>query len=436
MKAIVVSILMLVLSRSIVFSQSGWMQINSGTSSSLSNEFFLNENTGWICGSYGTIIKTTNKGANWILQQSNMNFEISDIHFINDNTGWAAGGVFVSPGTTDNRMNLCKTTNGGMNWNVILNETDFDNRLSVIYFSDAANGIALGRGGNGSVTTGVIRRTSNGGTNWSYNGFRSTVRKQIDSHSNIWIISKYADDTGHDTSYLQYSSDFGITWNTKLKTSQHAFLDFNLVDDSTIILLTRIDTNAFANGILLTTNAGTDWRLTAFFAGSAVFNLEFVDVNTGWSAGSRIYRTTDGGSNWLEQLNVYPLDINGVLMRDYKSGIAYGDQGILYTTSTGGIMNAVTYSSTTPKDFELYQNYPNPFNPMTIISYEIGKNSYVSIKIYDVSGKCVTTVVSEVKSAGRHEADFNASGLSSGLYFYSLLINGGIVSTKRMVLIR
>ncbi|MBK6876887.1 MAG: T9SS type A sorting domain-containing protein [Ignavibacteria bacterium] len=298
------------------------------------------------------------------------------------------------------------------------------------------NGIALGRGGNGSVTTGVIRRTSNGGTNWSYNGFRSTSRKQIDSHSNIWIISSYADDTGHDTSYLQYSSDFGITWNTKLKTSQHVFRDFNLVNDSTIMLLTRIDTNAFANGILLTTNAGTDWRVTTFFAGTAMFNLEFVDANTGWTAGSRIYRTTNGGSNWLEQLNVYPLDINGVLMRDYKSGIAYGDQGILYTTSTGGIMNAVTYSSTTPKDFELYQNYPNPFNPKTIINYEIEKNNYVSIKIYDVSGKYVTTVVSEVKSAGRHEADFNASGLSSGLYFYSLLINGGIVSTKRMVLIR
>ena len=111
MKAIVVSILMLMLSYSIVFSQNGWMQINSGTSNSLSNEFFLNENTGWICGSYGTIIKTTNKGANWILQQSNMNFELSDVHFINENTGWAAGGVFEFPGTTNNRMNICKTTN-------------------------------------------------------------------------------------------------------------------------------------------------------------------------------------------------------------------------------------------------------------------------------------------------------------------------------------
>jgi photosystem II stability/assembly factor-like uncharacterized protein len=433
MKALLVYLLLLSASSNI-FSQSGWMQISSGTSSSLSNEFFLNENTGWICGSYGTIIKTTNKGANWILQQSNMNFELSDIHFINVNTGWAAGGVFVSPGTADNRMNICKTTNGGLNWNVILSETDFDNRLSVIYFSDASNGIALGRGGNGSVTTGVIRRTSNGGTNWSYNGFRSTVMKQIDSQSNIWIISKYADDTGHDTSYLQYSSDFGITWNTKLKTSQHAFLDFNLVNDSTIILLTRVDTIAFANGILSTTNAGNDWRVTTFFAGTAVFNLEFVDVNTGWAAGSIIYRTTNGGSNWLEQLNVYPEDINGVLMRDHKSGIAYGDQGMLYTTSTGGIMNSISYSTATPKDFELCQNYPNPFNPLTIISYEIGKSNFVTIKVYDVSGKYVTTVVNEVKSAGRYEVEFNASELPSGLYFYSLLINGKIVSTKRMVL--
>lgn len=434
MKILMLLLLLMVSSHSNVFSQNGWIQISSGTSNSLTREFFLNENTGWICGSYGTIIKTSNKGINWILQQSNMNFDLSDIHFINENTGWAAGGIFVSPGTFENRMNICKTTNGGLNWNVILSETDFDNQLSVIYFQDAMNGIALGRGGNGSVTTGVIRRTSNGGTNWSYNGFRSTSRKQIDSHSNIWIISSYADDTGHDTSYLQFSSDFGITWNTKLKTSEHVFRDFNLVDDSTIILLTRVDTIAFANGILSSTNAGNDWRLTTFFAGTAVFNLEFVDANTGWSAGTRIYRTTDGGTNWLEQLNVYPLDINGVLMRDHKSGIAYGDQGMLYTTSTGGIMNAVTLSTSTPLDFQLYQNFPNPFNPKTIFNYEIGKNSIVTIKIYDVSGKYVTTVVNEVKSAGRYEVEFNASGLPSGLYFYSLLINGRIVSTKRMVL--
>ncbi len=436
MKTLMFSFLILISSCAIVFSQSGWIQINSGTSNSLSNEFFIDENTSWICGAYGTIMKTTNKGANWILQQSNMNFELKDIHFINENTGWAAGGIFVSPGTFENRMNICKTTNGGLNWSVILNETDFDNQLSVIYFVDAMNGIALGRGGNGSVTTGVIRKTSNGGTSWSYDGFRSTHHKQIDSHSNIWLTASYFDDTDHDTSYLLQSSDLGITWNTKLKTSDLSFIDFNVVDDSTIMILTFVDTIAFAEGILATTNAGTNWNLTTFNAGSAVFNLKFADANTGWAAGASIYRTTNGGSNWTQQLITYPMFFNGIYFRDYKSGLAFGDQGMLYSTSTGGIMNSSTSSYTTPAEFKLHQNYPNPFNPNTIINYELQSRNQVTLKVYDISGKMVTILADEVKNAGKYEVEFSAAFFSSGVYFYSLFIDGNIFETRRMVLLK
>ncbi len=436
MKVLILLLLLLVSSHSNVFSQSGWIQINSGTSNSLSKEFFIDVNTGWICGAYGTIIKTTNKGANWILQQSNMNFDLSDIHFINENTGWAAGGIFVSPGTFENRMNICKTTNGGLNWSLMLNETDFDNRLSVIYFSDAMNGIALGRGGNGSVTTGVIRRTSNGGTSWSYNSFQSTREKKIDPHSNIWITASYFDDTGHDTSYLLQSSDLGFTWNTKLKTSDLNFVDFNLIDDSTIVILTRVDSTAFVNGILATTNAGTNWNLTTFFAGSAVFNLKFVDANTGWAAGASIYRTTNGGSNWVLQLNTYPLFFNGFYFLDYKNGLAFGDQGMLYSTSTGGIMSSGASSQIAPAEFRLHQNYPNPFNPKTIINYELQNRNHVTLKVYNVSGKLVTTLADEVKNAGSYEVEFSAATFSSGVYFYSLFIDGNIVETRRMVLLK
>lgn len=87
------------------------------------------------------------------------------------------------------------------------------------------------------------------------------------------------------------------------------------------------------------------------------------------------------------------------------------------------------------KDFYLYQNYPNPFNPSTVIGYQLPVISYVTIKVYDVLGKEIITLVNEEKPAGNYEVDFNAEDLSSGVYFYQLQI-GDFISTKKMILLR
>lgn len=85
-----------------------------------------------------------------------------------------------------------------------------------------------------------------------------------------------------------------------------------------------------------------------------------------------------------------------------------------------------------PGDFELYQNFPNPFNPGTVISYQLSVNSNVTIKIYDILGNEVATLVNEEKQAGVHQVSFNAKNLSSGVYFYR--INAGNYSqTKKMI---
>lgn len=84
---------------------------------------------------------------------------------------------------------------------------------------------------------------------------------------------------------------------------------------------------------------------------------------------------------------------------------------------------------------ELHQNYPNPFNPVTNIRYQIAKNSFVLLKIYDVLGREVTTLVKENLKAGEYEVIFNGSRLASGIYFYKL-ITSGFTDTKRMVLIK
>ncbi|MBK9097155.1 MAG: T9SS type A sorting domain-containing protein [bacterium] len=86
-------------------------------------------------------------------------------------------------------------------------------------------------------------------------------------------------------------------------------------------------------------------------------------------------------------------------------------------------------------DFSLSQNFPNPFNPSTVIGYQLPVSSNVTIKVYDPLGREVTTLVNEEKSAGSYEVSFNASHLSSGLYFYRLQV-GSFVETKKMILLR
>jgi len=88
-----------------------------------------------------------------------------------------------------------------------------------------------------------------------------------------------------------------------------------------------------------------------------------------------------------------------------------------------------------PVQFTLSQNYPNPFNPSTRIEYAISTTQFVSLKVYDVLGNEVTTLVNEEKAAGSYEVDFNATGLPSGVYFYRLQ-SGSKVETKKMLLLK
>jgi hypothetical protein len=87
------------------------------------------------------------------------------------------------------------------------------------------------------------------------------------------------------------------------------------------------------------------------------------------------------------------------------------------------------------KEFSLEQNYPNPFNPATKIKFSIPKSEFVSLRVYDILGREVKVLVSENLSHGEYEADFDAKGLSSGMYYYSLRA-GDNVSVKKMVLVK
>ena len=87
------------------------------------------------------------------------------------------------------------------------------------------------------------------------------------------------------------------------------------------------------------------------------------------------------------------------------------------------------------EDYRLYQNFPNPFNPATIISYKINQRGFVTLKVYNLVGQVVKTLISEYQESGTYSKQFDASQLSAGVYLYKLQVNS-FTSVKRMTLIK
>ena len=88
-----------------------------------------------------------------------------------------------------------------------------------------------------------------------------------------------------------------------------------------------------------------------------------------------------------------------------------------------------------PQSYTLSQNFPNPFNPVTVIRYSLPTEGFVTLSIFDINGRLIDMLVNEVLPAGYYELDWNASNVSSGIYFYRLK-SGGFTKTKKMVLLK
>ena len=99
------------------------------------------------------------------------------------------------------------------------------------------------------------------------------------------------------------------------------------------------------------------------------------------------------------------------------------------------IVGVSSISSEIPYKYELYQNYPNPFNPVTKINFDIVKQSNVKITVYDALGREIETLLNEELQPGKYYADFNASKLASGLYFYRI-VAGDFSDVKRMIILK
>jgi hypothetical protein len=88
-----------------------------------------------------------------------------------------------------------------------------------------------------------------------------------------------------------------------------------------------------------------------------------------------------------------------------------------------------------PENYSLSQNYPNPFNPSTSISFTITKNTFVTLKIFNILGNEITTLVNQVMPGGKHKIKFDANNLPSGVYLYTLIVDD-FVDTKKMLLMK
>jgi len=181
------------------------------------------------------------------------------------------------------------------------------------------------------------------------------------------------------------------------------------------------------------------------------------NIEYGKSSGRNIYRYSDstnlinvlsnhdpyGNSGWEDSI-WFSIDAGmyrritdtywvSISQEYYKRYLQRSDIPIDVKQSDGNVV----------KDYILYQNYPNPFNPTTTIKYQIPELRFITLKLYDVLGNEVATLVNEEKPAGSYEIDFNGNELTSGIYFYQLRADDpessseqGFVETKKMILLR
>ncbi len=148
---------------------------------------------------------------------------------------------------------------------------------------------------------------------------------------------------------------------------------------------------------------------------------------------------TTGTFNPKAPLNVFNNtgDPNGLYILRISDNAA-GDTGALKAWSVTieyGIPLGISNNTNLASEYKLSQNYPNPFNPSTKIDFSIPKSGHVTIKVFDIIGKEVATLINEYRNAGNHEITFNGSNLSSGMYFYRIEA-GNFVQTKKMSLLK
>jgi len=377
-----------------------WTIKSLDTNSTLKDVSFSDENNGYAIENYN-ILKSTDGGNSWTKTYSS-NY-LMKVLAINENIAVLLTGY----------DEIVITTNGGSDWTTI--DTDAEEDLNDLYFTDPNNGIIVG-------DMGVIIKTTNAGLDWS--PITSGTAEYLYSvcftdANNGWTV-------GNNGTILR-TTDGGSTWNPQNSGTTESLYDVYFVNSDIGYATYRYD-----ESILVTTNGGAEWNSQEIYDGYYSV-LSFMDNNNAvlvYYYG--ILHTSDAGATWTPQ----KIGTSNTLYAVSKVGnrwIAVGAYGTILKSSFGEV--AVRDKNEIPTVFSLQQNYPNPFNPGTKINYSIPKESFVSLKVYDILGKEVVALINEEQPLGSYEVDFDASNLSAGVYFYKLQA-GDFVQTRKMLLIK
>lgn len=358
---------------------------------------------------------------------------------------------------------IYKTTNEGQNWLTLLSGSP-SNFLGLSVDS-------LGNIFGANVSNGVMKSTD-GGNNWANIPITTFGNKNVQAvvcgKNGVVVV-------GCNNGGTFRSTDYGVTFpDTSLTgvTVVTLFVDrFN-----PNIIYAGASSTTGSTGFFISTNSG--------FSFSGPYN-----VNTCWgvmqkspndlymvttSTGTPFTKSTNGGYNWSTVSaqpgsmrgcsldlagNIY-INGNGGVFKSTNDGLSFVNAGVtasgnqivshgnkMYAAVTGSTTGGVwIYTDTTltsvtpvttgiPKSFELKQNYPNPFNPVTIIGFSVPVTGLVTIKIFDVLGKEVWTLVNEKLQPGTYGTSFDGSKLTSGVYFYKISA-GDFRETKKMLLVK
>jgi len=400
-------------------SPSTWRSINSPVTSTIYSIYFIDDNTGFI-GSEGTIYKTVNQGRTWYQVYSGDNF-INKMSF-HKGIGFASCYDVVN----NDHGKLLKTENEGETWeeNTLIHvdgfvDVEMKNELEInvvsfdgYYFSSNDGGVSwspmciwfpgliicgLEEFNNQmfALNPGYLYKQDSTG-NWfpiSHIGIYSYGDLVIDPHSN----SLYAggDNWGATSAAISSTPDEGGRWEVE-----------ELGDDGAVRSLifcknSEYDSYAFGEITVDNVNYSCIWQRK-----DATWTKVYTFPCQNWF----------GLMSSCESKNyVYAAGGGGMILRKIKSTAS-----IKETTIAKKIVS---------------QNYPNPFNPVTKIKYHLPKNSEVILKVFDMSGKEVATLVNKKQTAGTYEVTFDGTRLSSGTYFYRLQA-GEFIETKRMMLIK
>lgn len=297
---------------------------------------------------------------------------------------------------------------------------------------------------------------------------------------------------GPDNSTLLRSTNFGLTWAswgapppTYYGGLFRSPCDFAVVYENSNIMYCGDGTTTGGTGSLLkSTNAGVNWTELQVVSGTEIpmITISSLDPNlsyhTCWGSGG-FWKTTNQWTTFSQVASTSSMWATDIA-KDDPTAVAYGvygsqvyistnsgtsfatttvssspeagmlfyDKGNLLVQKSGGVYKCViTYTVPTvsgihqisgeiPKEFGLLQNYPNPFNPSTDIKYQISKNSAVQIKVFDALGRELETLFDGQLAPGIYEVDWSGTNYTSGIYFYTLIVNGERVDTKKMMLVK